>query len=71
MRRLLDHGHPVDHATDHGGSVSVYLADPDANGVELYYDRPREEWFDADGRPVLKADRIPLSDITDPIAIGA
>ena len=51
MRRLLDHGHPVDHATDHGGTVSVYLADPDGNGVELYYDRPRAEWFDADGRP--------------------
>jgi catechol 2,3-dioxygenase len=71
VRRLLEHGHPVDHATDHGGSVSVYLDDPDGNGVELTYDRPREDWFDAAGRPVLKAERIPLSDITDPIAIGA
>jgi catechol 2,3-dioxygenase len=58
VRRLLDHGYPIDHASDHGGTVSVYLADPDGNGIELYYDRPRAEWFDADGRPVLKADRF-------------
>ena len=58
VQRLLDYGHPIDHGTDHGGTVSVYLADPDGNGVELYYDRPRTEWFDAEGRPVLKADRF-------------
>ena len=71
VQRLLDHGYPIDHGTDHGGTVSVYLADPDGNGVELYYDRPREDWFDAGGRPVLKAEPIPLSDITDLITIGA
>jgi catechol 2,3-dioxygenase len=38
--------------------VSVYLSDPDGNGIELYYDRPRSAWFDDDGRPVLKADRF-------------
>jgi catechol 2,3-dioxygenase len=48
----------IDHASDHGASVSVYLADPDGNGVELYYDRPRSEWFDAEGRPVVKAERF-------------
>jgi len=58
VRRLLDHGYPVSHATDHGGSVSVYLDDPDGNGVELYYDRPRADWFDDDGRLVLKAERF-------------
>jgi catechol 2,3-dioxygenase len=58
LRRLLDHGVPVDHATDHGGTVSLYLDDPDGNGIELYYDRPRADWFDADGRPVLKADHF-------------
>ena len=34
------------------------LSDPDGNGVELYFDRPRAEWFDAGGRPVLKSDPI-------------
>ena len=71
IRRLLDHGYDIDHATDHGGTVSVYLDDPDGIGIELYYDRPRETWFDADGRPVLKADRIALSDILDDSPIGA
>ena len=42
----------------HGGTVAVYLDDPDGNGVELSYDRPRSEWFDAAGHPVLKADRF-------------
>src|SRR5215217_8103797 len=58
VRRLIDHGHPIDHATDHGGTVSVYLADPDGNGIELYYDRPRADWLDADGRPIIKAERF-------------
>ena len=56
VRRLLDHGHPIDGAEDHGATVSVYLRDPDGNGIELYYDRPREEWFDPEGRPIVKAE---------------
>jgi catechol 2,3-dioxygenase len=72
VRRLLAHDHPIDHATDHGGTVSVYLADPDGNGVELYYDRPRADWFDADGRPVLKAERFDYHDLLpDPTNTGA
>jgi catechol 2,3-dioxygenase len=58
VRRLVDHGWPIDHGSDHGATVSVYLADPDGNGIELYYDRPRADWFDADGRPVLKVERF-------------
>jgi catechol 2,3-dioxygenase len=34
----------------------VYLSDPDGNGIELYYDRPQEESFDARGNHVLKAE---------------
>src|SRR5215213_3781924 len=51
-------GKAVQRLLDHGVAVSVYLSDPDGNGVELYYDRPRAEWFDAEGLPVLKADRF-------------
>ena len=43
IKRLLDHDYPIDHGTDHGANVSVYLADPDGNGIELYYDRPRAD----------------------------
>jgi catechol 2,3-dioxygenase len=44
LRRLAEHGIAVDHGTDHGVSEAIYLTDPDGNGVELYRDRPREEW---------------------------
>ena len=74
VRRLLDHGVRIDHATDHGGTVSVYLADPDGNGVELYYDLPRFDWFDADGRPILKADHFDYRDLLNdptPTTTGA
>ena len=41
---MLDAGIPLDGASDHGVSEAIYLRDPDDNGVELYRDRPREEW---------------------------
>jgi catechol 2,3-dioxygenase len=63
IRRLVDHGYEIDHGTDHAATVSVYLEDPDGNGVELYYDRPREAWFDDKGRPILQAERIPIESI--------
>jgi catechol 2,3-dioxygenase len=63
VQRLLEHGVQIDHGTDHGGTVSVYLSDPDGNGVELYHDRPRSAWFDAEGRPVLKAERFDVHDL--------
>jgi len=44
LRRVLAAGIPIDGASDHGVSEAIYLRDPDENGVELYWDRPREEW---------------------------
>jgi catechol 2,3-dioxygenase len=44
LRRVLDAGVRPDGATDHGVSEAIYLRDPDGNGIELYRDRPREEW---------------------------
>jgi catechol 2,3-dioxygenase len=44
LRWLVDEGYPLDGASDHGVSEALYLRDPDGNGVELYYDRPRDEW---------------------------
>ena len=58
VQRLLDYEYPIDDARDHGGTVSVYLQDPDGNGIEMYYDRPQETWFDAQGNPVMKNDAI-------------
>jgi catechol 2,3-dioxygenase len=44
LRRLLAHGIRIEGASDHGVSEAIYLRDPDGNGLELYWDRPREEW---------------------------
>jgi catechol 2,3-dioxygenase len=44
LRRVLQAGITVDGASDHGVSEAIYLRDPDQNGVELYRDRPNEEW---------------------------
>jgi catechol 2,3-dioxygenase len=44
LRRLQRNGIPLEGASDHGVSEALYLRDPDDNGVELYWDRPQEEW---------------------------
>jgi len=44
LRRLLAAGVELDGASDHGVSEALYLRDPDGNGVELYWDRPKEKW---------------------------
>lgn len=44
LRQLVEAGHPLDGAADHGVSEALYLRDPDGNGVELYRDRPEAEW---------------------------
>ena len=44
LRRVVEAGIPISGASDHGVSEAIYLRDPDGNGIELYRDRPREEW---------------------------
>ncbi len=44
VRRVMEAGVTLDGASDHGVSEAVYLKDPDANGLELYWDRPPEQW---------------------------
>lgn len=44
LQRLIQAGIALEGASDHGVSEALYLSDPDSNGVELYCDRPREEW---------------------------
>ena len=44
LRRLIEAKIPLEGASDHGVSEALYLRDPDGNGVELYWDRPREQW---------------------------
>jgi catechol 2,3-dioxygenase len=50
LKGLIRHKVPLDGAADHGVSEALYLRDPDENGVELYWDRPKELWpRDVDG----------------------
>ena len=44
LRRIEQARIPLDGATDHGVSEALYLRDPDENGLELYWDRPRDQW---------------------------
>lgn len=44
LLRLRNAGIPLDGASDHGVSEALYLRDPDGNGVELYWDRPKKQW---------------------------
>jgi catechol 2,3-dioxygenase len=44
LRRVLAAGIELDGAADHGVSEALYLRDPDQNGVELYWDRPADQW---------------------------
>ena len=44
LRRVVKAGIRLEGASDHGVSEAIYLRDPDGNGVELYWDRPREQW---------------------------
>jgi catechol 2,3-dioxygenase len=44
VQRLLEHDYPLTGTADHGVSLAIYLNDPDGNGIELYWDKPQEEW---------------------------
>ena len=44
LQRLIDAEYTITGASDHGVSEAIYLDDPDGNGVELYWDKPRHEW---------------------------
>lgn len=51
LKRLIEAKYPLTGASDHGVSEAIYLDDPDENGVELYWDKPKEQWpVDANGK---------------------
>ncbi|MEI9910432.1 MAG: VOC family protein [Bacteroidota bacterium] len=64
LRRLIDAGYPLTGASDHGVSEAIYLDDPDKNGVELYWDKPKTSWpTDAQGNLQMKTDALDLQDL--------
>lgn len=66
LRRLIEAGIPLDGASDHGVSEALYLRDPDENGVELYWDRPRELWpATSDGKLTMYTRPLHLRGLLD------
>jgi catechol 2,3-dioxygenase len=64
LHRLIDAGVALDGASDHGVSEALYLHDPDDNGLELYWDRPKELWpVTPDGRLEMYSRRLDLHDL--------
>lgn len=64
LTRLMAAGIALDGASDHGVSEALYLSDPDRNGVELYWDRPREAWpVSPDGTLAMFTRRLDLDDL--------
>jgi len=61
LQRLIEANYPLTGAADHGVSEAIYLNDPDGNGVELYWDKPKDDWTtDADGN---------LNMVTEPLNV--
>ena len=73
LLRLRAAGLPLDGASDHGVSEALYLRDPDENGIELYWDRPRERWpRSSDGALAMQTLPLDLDDLMreTPAALG-
>jgi catechol 2,3-dioxygenase len=64
LYRLAQAGIPLQGASDHGVSEALYLSDPDGNGIELYVDRPPDQWpITADGELAMVTQRLDLQDL--------
>lgn len=64
LQRLNEAGYPLTGAADHGVSEALYLDDPDKNGVELYWDKPKEQWPQkADGSLDMYTARLNLQNL--------
>jgi len=68
FKRLNDAGYPFTGASDHGVSEALYLDDPDKNGVELYWDKPKDKWpKKADGSLEMYTRQLDLAELMNEI----
>jgi catechol 2,3-dioxygenase len=68
LKRLIDAEYPLTGTADHGVSEAIYLNDPDGNGVELYWDRPRELWpFDKEGNLMMVTEPLDIDGLLNEI----
>lgn len=70
LRNLLKAAYPLTGASDHGVSEALYMNDPDGNGIELYWDRPRDEWpVDSGGNLQMMTDPLDLEELLQLTAV--
>jgi len=70
LKRLIDAQYPMTGLSDHGVSEAIYLDDPDKNGVELYWDRPRELWpKDENGDMEMFTRRLDVADLLSLLSV--
>lgn len=66
LERLIAAPYPLTGASDHGVSEAIYLDDPDGNGVELYWDRPKEKWpVDEAGNIQIVTERLDMQNLLE------
>ena len=66
LKRLREKNYPLTGAADHGVSEALYLDDPDGNGIELYWDKPRNEWPEKkDGSIRMYTKRLNLTELLE------
>lgn len=64
LQQLLKANYPLTGAADHGVSEALYMNDPDGNGVELYWDKPKSQWpFDAKGNLQMVTESLDVEDL--------
>jgi catechol 2,3-dioxygenase len=64
LQNIIDHGVNVDGASDHGVSEAIYFRDPDSNGIEIYWDKPKDQWpFDGNGNLKMVSDALNLNEL--------
>jgi catechol 2,3-dioxygenase len=69
LQRLIDHDVRIDGYADHGVSEAIYLRDPDGNGIEIYWDRNKEDWpREPDGSLQMVSDPIDLDNLLGELA---
>ncbi|MBL7699967.1 MAG: VOC family protein [Chitinophagaceae bacterium] len=64
LQQILNANYPLTGAADHGVSEAIYLDDPDGNGVEIYWDKPKEKWpRDSSGQLNMVTEHLDLQDL--------